>query len=94
MAAIIIIVLWIGSAVAGWFTFWPWLMAPIAFAVFHILRVRSGMRAARKMMGMPARGSGQPGTSMAGADAQLLIGTLLQHLAIFGIGAGLHWLIG
>ena len=90
---IVIIALWIGSAVAGWYLYWPWLMVPVAVIGLHILRVTANMRAARQRLGMPAGGSGHPGTSMTGANIQLLVVTLAQHLAIFGVGAGIHWLI-
>lgn len=94
MIAITITLLWIGSAIAGWFSFWPWLFVPVAFAGLHILRAMSGIRAARKKWGISTNRRRVPGISVAGANAQLLVGTLLQHLAIFGLGAGLHWLVG
>lgn len=90
--AIIVIALWIGSAIAGWYLFWPWLVVPVAVIGLHIMRLSANMRAARERNGLPV--SGRPGTSMAGANVQLLVVTLVQHAVIFGIGAGAHWLFG
>ena len=92
--AILIIALWIGSAVAGWYLFWPWLAVPVAFIGLQILRIMGNMRAARQRTRVPLRGSGRPGTSMTSANVQLLVVTFLQHLAIFGSAAGIHWLLG
>ncbi|MFT3964538.1 MAG: hypothetical protein QM690_01480 [Sphingobium sp.] len=88
--AVIVIALWIGSAIAGWNLFWPWLVVPVAVIGLHVMRVMGTMRAARERNGLPL--SGRPGTSMAGANVQLLVVTLLQHAAIFGAAAGVHWL--
>lgn len=91
--AVVIVLLWIGSAVAGWYLFWPWLSVPAAVIVLHILRASGHMRAARQRIGLPAGGSGRPGTSMAGANFQLFVVTVVQHSAVFGVAAGVHWLI-
>ena len=88
--AIVVFALWIGSAIAGWYLFWPWLVAPVAMIGLHIMRVSANMRAARERNGLLV--SGRPGTSMAGANVQLLVVTLIQHAVIFGIVAGVHHL--
>ncbi|MDB5584741.1 MAG: hypothetical protein JWR80_9917 [Bradyrhizobium sp.] len=88
--AIILMAFWVGSAVAGWFLFWPWLLVPIAVIALHIARVSGRMRAMRERNGLPATGHG---TSMAGANIQLLLTTLIQHAAIFGSAAVAHLLI-
>ncbi|MEO5493033.1 MAG: hypothetical protein ABIR08_03290 [Sphingomonas sp.] len=90
--ALVVIALWIGSAVAGWFTFWPWLIVPVAVICVHMMRVSAQMRAARERNGIPV--SGRPGTSMTGANVQLIVVTLVQHAAIFGIATGVHWIAG
>ena len=90
--AIVVMALWIGSAIAGWHLFWPWLVVPMAVIGLHITRVSGNMRAARQRMGIPAAGTGRPGTSMAGANIQLIVATLIQHLFIFGMFAAVHWL--
>ena len=89
-----LVVLWIGSAIAGWFLFWPWLLVPIAFIGLHIIRASARMRAAYERNGLPIPGTGRPGTSMAGPNARLLTVTLIQHLAIFGVVAVVHWMLG
>lgn len=91
---IVIIALWIGSAVAGWYLFWPWLVAPVVVMGLYALRIVGNMRAARQRIGLPVEGAGRPGTSMTGANFRLLLVTFVQHLAIFGIAAGAHWLVG
>lgn len=91
--AVVIIALWIGSAIAGWFLFWPWLFVPVVLIGLHIARTMERMRAARERNGLPTRG-GISGASMAGANARLLILTALQHAAIFGVAAGAHRLVG
>jgi len=88
--ALLVIALWVGSAVAGWHLFWPWLVVPVAVMGLHVMRMSAHMRAARERNGLPV--SGRPGTSMAGANVQLLVVTLVQHAVIFGVAAGLHHL--
>lgn len=89
--AVLIVALWIGSAIAGWYLFWPWLVVPVAVIGLHIMRMTANMRAAMERNGI--RRTGAPGTSMAGANVQLLVVTLIQHAAIFGVAAGIHWLL-
>lgn len=74
--------------------FWPWLAVPVAVIGLHMMRVNAGFRAARVRSGLPIGGTGRPGTSMAGPNTKLLVVTLIQHTAIFGVAAGLHWMIG
>ncbi|MFA5965356.1 MAG: hypothetical protein WC804_15175 [Sphingomonas sp.] len=88
--AVIVFALWIGSAVAGWFLFWPWLVVPLAVFGLHIMRMSARMRAARERNGLPV--SGPLGTSMTGANVQLLAVTLVQHAVIFAVAAGVHGL--
>ena len=80
-----LVALWIGSAIAGWFGFWPWLMAPLLFIGIHIARASARMRAAYQRNGLLLGGTGRPGTSMVGPNVKLLTVTLVQHLVIFGI---------
>lgn len=91
--AIIVIALWIGSAVAGWLMFWPWLVVPVAVIGLHIMRLMSRMSAARRRNGLPDPPRGGSG-EIAKANRALLTGTLVQHVAIFGAAAGLHWILG
>jgi hypothetical protein len=90
----VIIALWVGSAIAGWFLFWPWLIVPVAVIGRYMMRVTARFRAARVRNGLPVGGVGKPGTSMVGPNIRLLMVTLVQHIAIFGIFAGIHWVIG
>jgi hypothetical protein len=91
MLAIIIAALWIGSAVAGWYLFWPWLIVPVACYGLYVARAMAGIRSAQARNGIPAdaRTTGM----MHRANAELIVKALLQHLAIFGATAGLHWLL-
>jgi hypothetical protein len=93
MYALLILAMWIGSAVAGWLAYWPWLAVPIIFISLHIARVMAQLRAARARIGMPPGGLKIPGTSMTGPNLQLLGITFLQHLALFGVGWAAHWLL-
>jgi len=93
MLAIAIIALWIGSAVAGWNSYWPWLIVPFGAYCLYIAWFMSRMRAARKRVGFPTSPR-VPGTSMAPANAQLILLGMLQHAAIFGAAAGIHWVLG
>jgi hypothetical protein len=86
--AIVVIALWIASAVAGWHLFWPWLIVPVAVIGLHVMRVMGSMRAARERNGLTI--AGRRGTSMAGANVRLLVFTLVQHAVIFGVAAGVH----
>lgn len=90
--AVTVVALWIGSAVAGWQLFWPWLIVPAAVIGLHIMRVSATMRAARERNGLSA--SGRSGALMASANLQLIVITLVQHAMIFGAAAGGHWLFG
>jgi hypothetical protein len=92
--AIVVILLWIGSAIAGWFLFWPWLIVPLVVIGLYMMRINAGFRAARERNGLPIGGSIRAGTSMAGPNARLLTVTLVQHLAIFGVAAAIHWMLG
>jgi hypothetical protein len=91
---IVLIVLWIGSAIAGWLLFWPWLVAPVVVVGLYAMRVTAKFHAARERNGLPVGGTGRPGTSMAAPNTTLLITTFVQHLAIFGIAAAVHWMLG
>jgi hypothetical protein len=91
---LVIVALWIGSVVAGWFLFWPWLVVPVAVIGVYAMRVTAGFRAARVRNGIPVGGTGRPGTSMVPANTRLLIVTFLQHLVIFGITAAVRWTLG
>lgn len=88
-----IIVLWIGSAIAGWLLFWPWLAVPIVVVGFFAMRINAGFRAARIRNGLPVGGSVRAGTSMVPATMKLLFVTVVQHLAIFVAAAGVHWVL-
>ena len=90
--AIVIVALWIGSAVAGWLLFWPWLAIPVAVIGLHIMRLMNRMSAARRRNGLPDPPIGGLG-SMAKANTGLLAVTFIQHLAIFAAAASLHWLL-
>ncbi|WP_156029903.1 hypothetical protein [Sphingomonas sp. URHD0057] len=91
---LILIGLWLGSAIAGWFLFWPWLAVPLAVIGLYVMRFNARLRAARERNGLPIGGTGFPGTSMVGPNVKLLVMTLAQHLAIFGAAAALHWMVG
>lgn len=91
--AIILVALWIGSAVAGWFLFWPWLIVPMLVVGLYMMRINANLRAARVRNGLPIGGTGYPGTSMAGSNAKLMFVTLAQHLAIFGVAAATGWMV-
>jgi hypothetical protein len=88
-----IIALWIGSAIAGWFFFWPWLALPIIVIGFFAARINAGFRAARIRNGLPVAGNLRAGTSMVPATLKLLFVTLAQHLAIFAVAGGVHWML-
>lgn len=94
MFAFVIIALWIGSVIAGWLSFWPWLIVPVVAYVLYVIRMMAQMRAARVQFGIPASSTGAPGTSMAGANVRLILLAGLQHLAIFGLAFGAHRLFG
>jgi hypothetical protein len=91
--ALIIVALWIGSAVAGWFLYWPWLIVPAAVIGLHIVRVMKRMQTVRERNGLTTP-IGRPGTSMASPNLQLVAVTLLQHGIIFGLAAGVYRLFG
>ena len=89
---ILLVTLWIGSAVAGWFLFWPWLIIPIVVVGLYAMRVTSGFSAARERNGLPV-GTGSAGTSMIAPHTRLLMVTAVQHVAIFGIAAVIGWIL-
>ena len=91
---LVVISLWIGSAVAGWHLWWPWLFVPIIVIGSHIAKVTANMRTIRDRNGLPSSRSVTPSHSMAAANTQLLAVTLIQHLAIFGASAGVNWIVG
>lgn len=90
---IVVLLMWIGSAIAGWQFYWPWLVVPPGIVGLHILRVTGQMNAVRRRNGMSLPRLGEPG-SMLRPNLTLLILTVLQHLCIFGIAAGAHRLFG
>lgn len=88
-----LIALWIGSAIAGWFFFLPWLAMPIVVVGILALRINAGFRAARIRNGLPMGGNIRHGTSILPATVKLLFVTAAQHFAIFEAAAGVHWLV-
>jgi hypothetical protein len=80
---IVIILLWIGSAVAGWNVAWIWLLVPVGIMSIHVARTAASMKQRWALNGMPTKLPAE----MRRANGQLLAFTFLQHLAIFGIFA-------
>ncbi|QVM82966.1 hypothetical protein [Novosphingobium decolorationis] len=89
--ALLVLMLWLGSAVAGWFLFWPWLSVPVVVIGIHIMRVMARMKAVARRNGMS---SSALAGSMTSANTRLLVGTLIQHAVIFGVVAFVHYLVG
>ena len=52
IVAVIVILLWIGSLIAGWHHLYLWLIVPIGFFVIHMLRGQRRAVAALKRNGM------------------------------------------
>ena len=50
---LVLVGLWIGSAVAGWLLFWPWLVIPIAVVSLYAARISARFRAARAPVTVP-----------------------------------------
>jgi len=89
----VIISLWIGSLCFGWSGYYPWLVVPVLVFALHAWRVTADMRAAQRKLGIPANGLKLPGPTMASANIELIVWTTVQHLALFGLGYGLNWLL-
>lgn len=91
--AFVVILLWIGSAIAGWHNFWPWLAVPVSIIGLHVARTMRQMAALRRHYGFREPTLGGP-TSMFRANLMLLLHTFALNLVIFGGGLGLHALLG
>jgi hypothetical protein len=88
--AIAVLALWIGSAVSGWNGFNPWLFVPVSVMALHIIRGSLKMRQARGRNGIDLE---PDGFSMTDANAVLLGTTLVQHVVIFVVAAGISGLV-
>jgi hypothetical protein len=83
MPASISLLLWLGSLVAGWNHYYPWLALPvIAYLAFIIWADRHAMEAYRKygMSGVNFR------RKMLGPNLLLIIWNTLLNALIFGVG--------
>ena len=90
----VIIALWIGSVSFGFIGNWFWLIVPPVVFGLHAWRVSAQMQAVRRKMGLSKDRKQIPGPSIASANAELIVWTSIQHLALFLVGYGLKWLIG
>ena len=89
LSPLLIVLLWIGSAIAGWFWFGWWLAVPLGFLACHAWTV-SG-RAKKHMQSLGFGNTG--GSEMTAANVQLVAFGGLQHAAIFGITALIRWAV-
>ncbi|WP_108350165.1 MULTISPECIES: hypothetical protein [unclassified Novosphingobium] len=88
----LIMMMWGGSAVAGWRGFWPWMALPPIVMGLYVLNMMNRMRTARERNGLPQPRFGQSGPMVA-ANTRLLVLSTVQHCAIFGLGMFAHWLV-
>lgn len=92
MFAIVIVALWLGSAVAGWLWFWPWLIAPAVDYGLYASKATARYRAAEAKHGLSR--DVRSTAMLHRANFDLVAKALLQHILIFGAAAGVHWLLG
>jgi hypothetical protein len=86
--ALLVIILFIGSAVAGWMTFYPWLLVPPAvFATYAWAMQRRALEHARRN-GMSGEFYKQ---QMLGPNVKLVVWNAVLHGLIF---AGFHFVHG
>ncbi|WP_068070725.1 hypothetical protein [Novosphingobium lentum] len=82
MAAIVIL-LWIGSLVAGWHHFYIWLIVPVGFFVIHVLQGQRQALAALKRNGMSGEFYRK---QMIIPNLRLILWSALQHGFLFLVG--------
>ena len=83
------IALYLGSAIAGWFAFWPWLAVPVLVMAVLVTRINLKMRARmRETLGREQMNDVSK-RMMAGSTISTVLGSAVINTVLFLAALGL-----
>lgn len=88
--AIVVLMLWISSLVAGWFGAWWWLPIPLGFMFFNCVRLSANLQKVALQNGLDGDAILR---DMSAPTRRVMLAAFWQHLGLICVGALAHYVL-